>query len=450
MKLNSDISVVGEKVTLVPYLKGHVLKYHEWMCDEEMLIATASDPLSLEEEYEMQESWSKDDDKITFIILDITEKGDEEKMVGDVNCFLNDRDGDKTIAEIEIMIAEKSAKRKGLASEALQLMMLYCRQHLGIIRFYAKIGEDNKASLALFKSPVMNYKQCNYVKAFQEYELELLVPPFEAQQERGVLLKPFNDPFLFQAKEHQKEQEKEKEKEKEKGKVNAKISSSTSPSKGNIDPTTTTDPANGPSSDVLGDLSDLLEEVVSLAEEEEETIDATTFSAYVQSMLPVEILEQLQTLTGGSDGGDDSDEDSDSGGGGGFLHAMWTERYAPPDVDTDTNLSLYSFAARTCECCEREGVNLTRHHVYPKETHKTCLKRGLTNKDLQTTLSVCRLCHSTMHRYIYLCISISLSLYLFVVVISVSVEWCIGKPALIFLSSSITSYNSASISHNIA
>jgi RimJ/RimL family protein N-acetyltransferase len=46
-------------------------------------------------------------------------------MAGDVNMFLNDPDGDRTVAEIEIMIAEPACRRKGLARESLLLMMAY-------------------------------------------------------------------------------------------------------------------------------------------------------------------------------------------------------------------------------------------------------------------------------------------------------------------------------------
>jgi RimJ/RimL family protein N-acetyltransferase len=72
-------------------------------------------------------------------------------MAGDVNLFLNDPDDDKTIAEIEVMIAEPNCRRKGLGKEAIILMMLYGHKVLGIRRFYCKINVDNAASLSMFE-----------------------------------------------------------------------------------------------------------------------------------------------------------------------------------------------------------------------------------------------------------------------------------------------------------
>lgn len=51
---------IGNKVILVPYRKAHVAKYHQWMANPFLQEMTASEPLSLEEEYEMQASWKED------------------------------------------------------------------------------------------------------------------------------------------------------------------------------------------------------------------------------------------------------------------------------------------------------------------------------------------------------------------------------------------------------
>ena len=37
-------------------------RYHEWMKSEELQILTASEPLSLQDEYKMQQTWREDDD----------------------------------------------------------------------------------------------------------------------------------------------------------------------------------------------------------------------------------------------------------------------------------------------------------------------------------------------------------------------------------------------------
>lgn len=54
------VSIEGEKVILVPYMKQHVPKYHQWMQDPLLLEATASEPLTLQQEYKMHLSWCQD------------------------------------------------------------------------------------------------------------------------------------------------------------------------------------------------------------------------------------------------------------------------------------------------------------------------------------------------------------------------------------------------------
>ncbi|KAJ5675630.1 hypothetical protein N7462_008527 [Penicillium macrosclerotiorum] len=184
------------KVLLVPYSTWHVPRYHEWMKDEEIQEATASEPLSLEEEYAMQRSWRQDADKLTFIVCRSVsasieqaklsaESDSPEKMVGDINLFLRVDDGEdgdaqpEIVGEIELMIAEKVNQRRGFGKAALVTFMRYVverqtmileefvrgdvdsetetklRAATGTLSFSClsvKIGQSNTRSLALFES----------------------------------------------------------------------------------------------------------------------------------------------------------------------------------------------------------------------------------------------------------------------------------------------------------
>ncbi|KJE92448.1 Nat9 protein [Capsaspora owczarzaki ATCC 30864] len=132
MRDNAALALRGRHVVLVPYTAEHVPRYHEWMASEELQRLTASEPLSLEAEFEMQQSWRNDADKCTFIVLaqlDGTnplqsDKDEIANMAGDVNLFLNDPDEPHT-AEVEIMIAEPKFRRRGLAREAILMMLDY-------------------------------------------------------------------------------------------------------------------------------------------------------------------------------------------------------------------------------------------------------------------------------------------------------------------------------------
>ncbi|XP_011830785.1 PREDICTED: N-acetyltransferase 9 isoform X12 [Mandrillus leucophaeus] len=100
------------------------------MKSEELQRLTASEPLTLEQEYAMQRSWREDADKCTFIVLDAEKwqaqpgATEESCMVGDVNLFLTDLE-DPTLGEIEVMIAEPSSRGKGLGTEAVLAMLSY-------------------------------------------------------------------------------------------------------------------------------------------------------------------------------------------------------------------------------------------------------------------------------------------------------------------------------------
>uniref|UniRef100_G3MT53 N-acetyltransferase domain-containing protein n=1 Tax=Amblyomma maculatum TaxID=34609 RepID=G3MT53_AMBMU len=124
------------------------------MKDPYLQAMTASEPLTLDQEYEMQKSWLEDEDKCTFIILDrqVYESSQDEvsAMIGDVNLFFNDQDRVRD-AEIEVMIAESSQRQKGRGKEAILLMMRYGVEKLCVEAFLAKIKLSNTVSRRLFE-----------------------------------------------------------------------------------------------------------------------------------------------------------------------------------------------------------------------------------------------------------------------------------------------------------
>ncbi|KAJ3219505.1 hypothetical protein HDU67_000918 [Dinochytrium kinnereticum] len=140
---------------------------------------TASEPLSLDEEYEMQASWYEDSDKCTFIILSEElsanripgTSGNLGGMVGDVNLYFNDHD-DAHSAEIEVMIAEPAMRRKGIGLNALRMMMRYGIESLRVTTFTAKISMSNDASLALFRN-ALGFKDVSSSEIFKEVTLKL-------------------------------------------------------------------------------------------------------------------------------------------------------------------------------------------------------------------------------------------------------------------------------------
>ncbi|KAI0428487.1 acetyltransferase domain-containing protein [Xylaria sp. FL1042] len=179
MRINESLAISTSKILLVPYDAHHVQRYHQWMQDEDLREATASDLLTLEEEYENQQSWRTAHDKLTFIVCQpatITSTADadtdaaifageddaEARMVGDVNLFLTPDEEDEEDAEaggnnhasegekvdnsekgktqtnhvkgeIDIMIASPSHRRKGCGEAAVRAFLRFLVRHHGAI-----------------------------------------------------------------------------------------------------------------------------------------------------------------------------------------------------------------------------------------------------------------------------------------------------------------------------
>ncbi|CUE81310.1 N-acetyltransferase, putative [Bodo saltans] len=250
--LNRDVALRGNRLLLIPYLEEHVPRYHQWMCDPELLEATCSEPLSLEEEYENQVSWLNSHDKLTFIILaplgsilseearqateqlvchsdanvnptatptttpttttSITSENTSSfssrhqhhaasldhifVMIGDCNLFVPpnvEEDG----VEIEVMIAEKRLRRHGFAREAIRMLMSYAvRSPLNYRHFVAKILADNEGSKRLFTS--LGFEMFKEVKVFgQEHYQAFVTVDEEGESTGGGGTPNWEKDFLF-------------------------------------------------------------------------------------------------------------------------------------------------------------------------------------------------------------------------------------------------------------
>ncbi|XP_054288151.1 N-acetyltransferase 9-like protein [Macrosteles quadrilineatus] len=172
MRKNSQTKIVGSNVILVPYRRIHVPKYHCWMQSKELQELTASEPLTEEEEFEMQQSWLCDENKCTFIVLErriYDENQNEiEAMIGDTNLYLIEEDG-SLIGETGIMIAEESVRGRGRGREAILLMLRYGVEHLDVKRFLAKISLSNEISIKMFKK--LGFEVESESSVFQEVTL---------------------------------------------------------------------------------------------------------------------------------------------------------------------------------------------------------------------------------------------------------------------------------------
>ncbi|KAF8440295.1 GNAT domain-containing protein [Boletus edulis BED1] len=181
----------GQRVVLVPSTPDHVERYYRWMTDPRLLRDTGTDPLTLEEVYEMEKHWREDDDKLTFIIL-ANGEGDLP-MIGDVNIFLKGDPHDEDFeAEVGVMIAEESYRGKGLALEALRLMLSYVTASPALFTnpsptltlpnppfpfpirsdsLAVRIGQENRASTRLFER--LGFVETRGANAFGEKEMRI-------------------------------------------------------------------------------------------------------------------------------------------------------------------------------------------------------------------------------------------------------------------------------------
>ncbi|KAH9638954.1 hypothetical protein HF086_005035 [Spodoptera exigua] len=92
-------------------------------------------------------------------------------MIGDTNIFITEKG--LGVGEIEIMIAEESARGKKFGWEAVILMLLYGIQHINLKIFEAKISLSNNISIKMFQK--LGFQEKSLSEVFQEVTLEKVV-----------------------------------------------------------------------------------------------------------------------------------------------------------------------------------------------------------------------------------------------------------------------------------
>ena len=141
----------------------------------------------------------------------------------------------------------------------------------------------------------------------------------------------------------------------------------------------------------------LVEDTIDLAEEEGQIGSQVIFLNFITENIPEEILSQLNDTFLSSELRDSDGDEKEVYSHNAFLIDVYQERFAKDDGEEEDHENNDS-----CVLCLRPWTHckLTRHHVYPKETHTYLLKRASHSKeDLLTTIAVCRLCHNAIHRF---------------------------------------------------
>jgi len=149
---------------LVPFEKCHVPRTVEWVNDKEIidLIDRSSEPVTLEGCYKWAEDIIGDGSKAMFAII----AGDKGEHIG--NCGLFEINKRSRKAKLWIYIGDKKMWGMGLGRKALDLLVSYGFEELGLNKIYLYVVEDNIRACKLYESAGFSkegvFKQDTFLK----------------------------------------------------------------------------------------------------------------------------------------------------------------------------------------------------------------------------------------------------------------------------------------------
>ena len=110
----------------------------------------------------------KENQQIRYVIC----LNDPEEAIGTIDLF--EYDAKKKAVGLGVLIAGTENRNKGYASEAINLMIDYCRNELKLVHLFCNIIKDNTASIRLFEKCGFQFieERVLFESAVNYYELK--------------------------------------------------------------------------------------------------------------------------------------------------------------------------------------------------------------------------------------------------------------------------------------
>eukprot|EP00035_Acanthoeca_spectabilis_P016714 m.348854 g.348854 ORF g.348854 m.348854 type:complete len:527 (-) comp16563_c2_seq12:6737-8317(-) len=147
MKINSNTCLYGGAVVLLPYLPAHVSRRQQWLAESSAnwVDRTLKESPTRAAEVLTQKKFLSDPRRCVFMVADAEMHADPEvseadALIGEAHLLLVDDEND--LAVVEIMILDRSVRRRALVCEALLLVMLYGAETLMLSRFAVNLDEN--------------------------------------------------------------------------------------------------------------------------------------------------------------------------------------------------------------------------------------------------------------------------------------------------------------------
>jgi len=147
------IPLTGNTVKLRAIEPSDLDILYEWENDpENWIVSNTNAPFSrhvLQKYIESAQTDIFEAKQLRLMIDRLEQSAGESETVGIIDLF--DFDPSHRRAGVGILIARMEDRMKGLATEALSILIRYAFQSLYLHQLYCNITEDNEASLKLFK-----------------------------------------------------------------------------------------------------------------------------------------------------------------------------------------------------------------------------------------------------------------------------------------------------------